>query len=188
MMDLYQNEFESPVGMVYVVSDGTNLRGVDFAGNEQRLQRMLVRYHGRHTLHAAQHSSEAVSRLAEYFAGDLRAIDDLAVAICGTPFQQQVWAALRAIPAGTTLSYGTLAQRIGRPTACRAVGLANGSNPNSIVVPCHRVIGSNQSLTGYGGGIERKQWLLEHEGAIAQGGLFNSGDKLSKESMRVGTS
>lgn len=168
-MELFQHEFESPVGIVYVVSDGIHLRGVDFGGNEERLQRILTRHYGRYTLHAAREPGEAVSRLEAYFSGDLQAIDDVAVATNGTPFQRQVWAALRTIPAGTTVSYGTLAARIGRPTACRAVGLANGSNPIGIVVPCHRVIGANNGLTGYGGGIQRKQWLLEHEGVRARG-------------------
>jgi methylated-DNA-[protein]-cysteine S-methyltransferase len=81
----------------------------------------------------------------------------------GTPFQREVWRALRNIPCGTTVSYAKLAEQIGRPAAVRAVGLANGSNPVGVVVPCHRVIGANGSLTGYGGGIERKSWLLEHE-------------------------
>jgi len=89
------------------------------------------------------------------------------VQTAGTPFQRAVWRALREIPRGATESYSKLAQRIGRPTAVRAVGLANGSNPIGIVVPCHRVIGANGSLTGYGGGMERKRWLLEHERAEA---------------------
>jgi methylated-DNA-[protein]-cysteine S-methyltransferase len=169
-MDLYQNEFKSPVGVVYVVSDGTNLRAVDFEGHEQRMRRLLTRHCGRYTLHSARERGEAVLRLGDYFAGDLRAIDNVAVATDGTPFQQQVWAALRAIPAGTTVSYGTIASRIGRPKACRAVGLANGSNPIALFVPCHRVVGSDDSLTGYGGGIERKQWLLAHEGVVLAAG------------------
>jgi methylated-DNA-[protein]-cysteine S-methyltransferase len=104
--------------------------------------------------------SDAISR---YFAGELAAIDALPVQTGGTPFQREVWRALREIPCGTTVSYAQLAERIGRPAAVRAVGLANGSNPLGVVVPCHRVIGSDRSLTGYGGGIERKRWLLEHE-------------------------
>jgi methylated-DNA-[protein]-cysteine S-methyltransferase len=103
--------------------------------------------------------------MKNYFAGELGAIDDLPVKTAGTPFQRAVWSALREIPLGATESYGKLAERIGRPTAVRAVGLANGSNPIGIVVPCHRVIGANGSLTGYGGGMERKRWLLEHEKA-----------------------
>ena len=86
----------------------------------------------------------------------------------GTDFQRSVWDALRTIPAGETLSYAALAERVGRPTAVRAVGLANGTNPIAVIVPCHRVIGSDSSLTGYGGGLDRKRWLLEHEGAAFQ--------------------
>ncbi len=107
------------------------------------------------------------TRLAEYFAGDLHAIDGIEVAMNGTPFQCKVWSALRGIPCGQTISYGELARRIDNPKAVRAVGLANGSNPISIVVPCHRVIGANGTLTGYGGGLERKRWLLAHERATA---------------------
>jgi len=103
--------------------------------------------------------------LVAYFAGDLTAIDGVSVTTAGTSFQREVWAALRKIRPGTTLSYGALAQQLGRPTSVRAVGLANGANPVAIVVPCHRVIGADASLTGYGGGIERKKWLLTHEGA-----------------------
>lgn len=164
-MELYQDEYVSPIGVVYVISDGTAIRAVDFEGFEDRMHRLLDRHYGQWTLHAARNPCGAVSRLAEYFAGNLRALESLPVATNGSPFQQQVWAALRAIPAGTSTSYGALAKRIGRPMACRAVGLANGSNPIVIVLPCHRVIGSDATLTGYGGGIDRKRWLLVHEGA-----------------------
>ena len=94
----------------------------------------------------------------------MQAIDEIPVQTGGTPFQSNVWRALRAIPAGTTLSYGRMAHRLKCPLAVRAVGFANGSNPISLVIPCHRLIGSDGSLTGYGGGLERKRWLLEHEG------------------------
>ncbi|HYZ40915.1 MAG TPA: methylated-DNA--[protein]-cysteine S-methyltransferase [Stellaceae bacterium] len=103
--------------------------------------------------------------LAGYFAGDLTAIDAVSVATAGTPFQREVWTALRKIRPGATLSYGGLARELGRPKSFRAVGLANGANPVAIVVPCHRVIGADASLAGYGGGIDRKHWLLTHEGA-----------------------
>jgi methylated-DNA-[protein]-cysteine S-methyltransferase len=175
MVNFYQDEYASPVGLVYVVSDGTNLRAIDFEGYEPRMHRLLTRHYGQYTLHATRDPAGAVSRLAEYFAGDLHAIDGLPVATNGTPFQQEVWNALRAVPAGTTASYGTIADRIGRPKACRAVGLANGSNPIALVVPCHRIVGANDALTGYGGGLERKEWLLDHEGAVisnASHGLF----------------
>lgn len=95
------------------------------------------------------------------------------VASLGTPFQQRVWQELRKIPCGTTITYGELAARLGSPTASRAVGMANGSNPVSIVVPCHRVIGANAALTGYTGGVQRKAWLLAHEGAIARQGTLS---------------
>ena len=167
-MDLYQDECPSPIGLVYLISDGEAIRSVDFEGYEERMSRLLARHYDRYSLHPATGSnskfSEARARLADYFAGDLGAISGLPVATNGTAFQRTVWAALRTIPAGTTISYGTLARRIGQPGASRAVGLANGSNPVALIVPCHRVIGANSKLTGYGGGIERKRWLLEHEG------------------------
>jgi methylated-DNA-[protein]-cysteine S-methyltransferase len=100
-----------------------------------------------------------------YFSGDLGALDDIVLDCGGTPFQEQVWNALRAIPAGTTTTYRELAVAVRRPRAVRAVGLANARNPVSLVIPCHRMIGSDGHLRGYGGGIWRKQWLLEHEGA-----------------------
>jgi methylated-DNA-[protein]-cysteine S-methyltransferase len=112
----------------------------------------------------------AVPALEAYFAGDIRAIEGLSVAAPGTPFQHAVWAELRRIPAGATASYGEIARRIGRPSAVRAVGLANGSNPVGIIVPCHRVIGADGRLTGYGGGLPRKRWLLDHEARHAAGG------------------
>ena len=101
--------------------------------------------------------------LRAYFAGDMGALDRIPVVFGGTPFQNKVWKALRKIPTGRTMSYGALAKKIGKPNAMRAVGMANGSNPIGVVVPCHRVIGSNGSLTGFGGGLPRKKWLLEHE-------------------------
>jgi methylated-DNA-[protein]-cysteine S-methyltransferase len=114
-------------------------------------------------------------QLTEYFAGE-RTEFDLPLAMAGTPFQQTVWAALRDIPYGETISYGQLADRIGRPTASRAVGLANGRNPVSIIVPCHRVVGSTGDLTGYGGGIERKRALLAFEKSSGRAG-FDSADE-----------
>ena len=112
------------------------------------------------------------STMAAYFAGHVRAIDQMNVRFAGTSFQNTVWQALRTIPAGETLSYGALAARIESPKAVRAVGLANGANPIAIIVPCHRVIGADGSLTGYGGGLPRKQWLLAHEARHAATGLL----------------
>jgi methylated-DNA-[protein]-cysteine S-methyltransferase len=108
-----------------------------------------------------------IDALDGYFDGQIDALEDVPWATAGTDFQQKVWSALCEIPAGETWSYGQLARHIGSPRAVRAVGLANGSNPVAIVVPCHRVIGADGTLTGYGGGLERKEWLLKHEGAIA---------------------
>ncbi|MBY8876776.1 methylated-DNA--[protein]-cysteine S-methyltransferase [Actinacidiphila acidipaludis] len=105
---------------------------------------------------------QVVTQLAEYFAGE-RTGFDLDLRLSGTPFQQRVWSALRDIPYGETVSYGELADVLGQPGASRAVGLANGKNPVGIIVPCHRVIGANGSLTGYGGGLDRKRWLLAFE-------------------------
>ena len=106
--------------------------------------------------------------ISDYFLGDLCAINSIPVTTGGTSFQREVWAALRTIQAGTTLSYGALARQLGRPKSVRAVGLANAANPVAIVVPCHRVIGTDGSLTGYGGGISRKRWLLVHEGVALE--------------------
>jgi methylated-DNA-[protein]-cysteine S-methyltransferase len=109
------------------------------------------------------------TQLAEYFAGT-RTTFELPLHLLGSAFQRKVWAGLLEIPCGTTTSYGELATAIGVPGAARAVGLANGQNPVPIIVPCHRVIGANGSLTGYGGGLDAKRWLLAHE--AAQAGLF----------------
>jgi len=109
--------------------------------------------------------AEGVRQISEYFEGSRKEFD-LPILLTGTEFQQQVWQELRSIPFGQTVSYGDLARAIGKPSAVRAVGAANGDNPISIIVPCHRVIGSNGGLTGYGGGLPRKQWLLKHEGGL----------------------
>ncbi len=121
------------------------------------------RDHGDSRLVAERDPFGHAAALERYFAGDVAALDAISVALRGTPFQTKVWTALRTIPAGTTLAYGALARRIGAAAAVRAVGLANGRNRIGVVVPCHRVIGSDGSLTGYGGGLPRKRWLLEHE-------------------------
>jgi methylated-DNA-[protein]-cysteine S-methyltransferase len=130
------------------------------------MRRSLRRHYGENgfRLESAPNPNRLTDAINSYFAGELTAIDTLPVQTAGTPFQREVWRTLRKIPCGTTVSYGKLAEQIGRPTAVRAVGLANGSNPIGVVVPCHRVIGANGTLTGYGGGMERKRWLLQHEG------------------------
>lgn len=163
---LLLDRLTSPIGTMMIVSDAAGrLRLAFFAEDEEPVRRQLVRQFGADgfLLEAARNPFGLTDVLAGYFAGELGILDSLAVETGGTPFQREVWQALRAIPCGTTVSYGQLAERIGRPAAVRAVGLANGANPVAVVVPCHRVIGSNGSLTGYGGGIERKRWLLNHE-------------------------
>ena len=163
----FQTErFETPTGRMVLVTDEQGLvHALDWEDHRERSERLLGRYYRHVTLalREARKESAAKRAMLAYFAGRLDAIEELSVATSGTDFQNQVWAALRRIPTGKTLSYGALAQAIGRPAAVRAVGLANGSNPIAIIVPCHRVIGANASLTGYGGGLERKRWLLDHE-------------------------
>jgi len=164
-MTLEIAEFHSPIGtIVLAVRDGTLTALVFAEGWPDRRARLVKRF-GDVDLRGAADPAGVSGRLAAYFAGDLGALDAIAVDSGGTPFQRRVWAALRTIPAGETVSYQTLARRIGAPTAVRAVGAANGDNPVGIVVPCHRVIGADGSLTGYAGGIERKRWLLTHERA-----------------------
>ena len=155
----------SPVGGLLVVSDHEGLlRALDFVDYEARMHRLLRLHYGSYALSDGSSPAQITQALDAYFDGDLTAIEDVPVKTCGTVFQRGVWKALRDIPPGRTMSYGQLAAAIGRPTASRAVGMANGANPIAIVVPCHRVIGSSGTLTGYGGGIARKLWLLQHEG------------------------
>jgi methylated-DNA-[protein]-cysteine S-methyltransferase len=168
-MRLLVDRAPTPIGELVIIADTAgNLRTIDWTDHEERLYRLLGRQYGESgfVLEAARDPGGLTGAMRSYFAGELSAIERLPAQTAGTPFQQQVWSALRSIPCGSTLSYAELARRIGRPSAVRAVGLANGSNPVSIVVPCHRVIGSNGTLTGYGGGLERKRWLLAHEGAL----------------------
>lgn len=155
----------TPAGEVLLVTDaGGAVRALDFAGYEERMMRLLRRHWGAATLVEGRASPPVRAAVEAYFSGDLVALDGLTVRTGGTVFQRAVWAALRAIPAGQTRTYGQLAAAIGAPKAVRAAGLANGQNPVAVIVPCHRVIGANGTLTGYAGGIERKQWLLAHEG------------------------
>jgi methylated-DNA-[protein]-cysteine S-methyltransferase len=166
ILSLFVDTVPTPIGSIIIAADPSgNLRSALFTEEVEVVRRQLRLQYGERgfTLKPAVNPhglSEAISR---YFAGVLNAIDTIPVETGGTPFQRDVWRALREIPCGATISYGQLARRINRPAAVRAVGLANGANPIAVIVPCHRVIGSNGSLTGYGGGIERKRWLLDHE-------------------------
>jgi methylated-DNA-[protein]-cysteine S-methyltransferase len=162
----FVEHIETPTGRMRIVSDeARRLRAVDWDDHQTRMLDLLRRYYGPHavSLRATAGRSRAAHALGAYFEGDLDAIVALATETNGTPFQHAVWAALRRIPAGRTTSYGALAAAIGAPNAVRAVGAANGANPIAIVIPCHRLIGANASLTGYGGGLHRKRWLLAHE-------------------------
>lgn len=160
--------FATPIGEALLVTDATGtLRTLDFRDYEPRMRRLLRLQYGRDIPLEEGAAPKPVQRaMTAYFDGDIGALDGIACEMAGTPFQRSVWKALRDIPAGRTTSYGALARRIGKPAAMRAVGAANGANPIAIVVPCHRVIGTDGSLTGYGGGLERKRWLLKHEGAL----------------------
>jgi methylated-DNA-[protein]-cysteine S-methyltransferase len=170
-LEFLTDSVATPIGeLIYVCDRDGALRMIDWSDHNPRGQRLLDIHYGKggYTL-TRQHDPFGLStRLAGYFNGDIHAIDDIPTATAGTVFQREVWRALREIPAAETISYGKLAERIGRPRAVRAVGLANGSNPVGVVVPCHRVIGANGSLTGYGGGLHRKEWLLAHERAHTQ--------------------
>lgn len=160
---------ETPIGELIVVADAAGrLRAIDWTDHESRMQRLLRLQYGMHgfDLTAKRDPHGLIKAMRAYFRGRIDAIDALPVHYAGTDFQTAVWRALRRIAPGRTRSYAELARTIRRVAAVRAVGAANGANPISVVVPCHRLIGSDGSLTGYGGGIERKRWLLEHEGAL----------------------
>jgi methylated-DNA-[protein]-cysteine S-methyltransferase len=162
----FVEHIETPTGrMRLVTDDARRVRAVDWEDYESRMHDLLRRYYGADSIQLREVSGRSAAALAllAYFDGDLNAIADLPTATNGTAFQHDVWSALRRIPVGRTASYGTLAAEIGRPKAVPAVGIANGANPIAIVVPCHRVIGADASLTGYGGGLDRKRWLLAHE-------------------------
>jgi methylated-DNA-[protein]-cysteine S-methyltransferase len=163
-LELTLDRIETPVGTVLLVVDAAgDVRALDFAGYEERMTRLLRRHYGAAPLAEGRAPEATRAAVAAYFAGDLAALEGLTVRTAGTEFQRSVWAALRAIPAGETRTYGQLATAIGRPKAVRAAGLANSQNPVALIVPCHRVIGANGTLTGYAGGLERKRWLLDHE-------------------------
>jgi methylated-DNA-[protein]-cysteine S-methyltransferase len=165
---LHLDHLPTPIGDLQIIADDHgNLRATFWTEHDRELESCLARHYAPAKVHLApaRDPHGLTSTMARYFSGDLHAIDDIPVQTAGTDFQRSVWRALRDIPCGATISYGELARRIGKPDAVRAVGTANGANPIGIVVPCHRVIGANGSLTGYGGGMHRKLWLLEHEGA-----------------------
>lgn len=161
----------TPLGEMLIASDARQrLRAIEWLDCEARMHSLLRRQYprGLPKLVDSAQASDAARAMQAYFGGDLDAIHGLDIGLGGTNFQRQIWLLLQAIPAGQTVTYRELAARAGRPDAARAVGAANGANPLAIVVPCHRVVGSDRSLTGYAGGLARKQWLLEHERKIAE--------------------
>ncbi|HUJ51052.1 MAG TPA: methylated-DNA--[protein]-cysteine S-methyltransferase [Bryobacteraceae bacterium] len=168
-MLLHYDEFNSPIGRILFVSDGEAVCALDFAGYESRMEALLSRRYGQVEFQRGSDPLGLNQLLQRYFAGDLHAFEYTPVCSGGSAFQELVWKALRTIPVGKTWTYGQLAVRLRRPKAARAVGHANSLNPVAIIVPCHRVIGASSSLTGYAGGLERKQWLLRHEGALPAG-------------------
>lgn len=164
--DLRLDRLPSPLGEILLVTDEAGaVRAIDFHDYVPRMTRLLRLHYGGQPLTDGAAPVETRQALTAYFDGQFEALADIPWATGGTAFQQQVWTALRDIPAGTASTYAALAARIGKPRAIRAVGAANGANPIAILVPCHRLIGADGSLTGYGGGLQRKRWLLEHEGA-----------------------
>jgi len=162
-MTIWQATTQSPVGPLHILSTETGLCAVIFGNRLDATSRQFARRFGANPDLRDGDPHGAVAALEKYFGGEISALDSLPVDAGGTDFQKSVWAALRKIGAGTTVSYADIARSIGNETAVRAVGAANGQNPIAIVVPCHRVIGSDGKLTGYAGGIDRKRWLLEHE-------------------------
>ncbi|MDD1522063.1 MULTISPECIES: methylated-DNA--[protein]-cysteine S-methyltransferase [Bradyrhizobium] len=155
----------TPIGTALLVTDAEGkLRALDWHDYEHRMRELLRLHYGTVDLGDRPAPAEMRTALSRYFEGELGQLSGIAWRTAGTPFQQKVWTALAQIPAGTTLSYGALAATIGMPNAIRAVGHANGSNPISVVLPCHRLIGADGSLVKYGGGLARKRWLLRHEG------------------------
>jgi methylated-DNA-[protein]-cysteine S-methyltransferase len=161
------DRLQTPIGTALLVTDaGGVLRALDWEEHEPRMKELLRLQYGAVVLQDARAPRDLRAALSAYFKGELASLKTIKWRVAGTPFQRKVWTALAKIPAGTTSSYGALAAQLGMPKAVRAVGHANGSNPISVVVPCHRLIGANGALVKYGGGLERKRWLLQHEGVV----------------------
>lgn len=183
MMLLYRRELSTPVGPMVALATETHLCALEFTipGRVSRLDARLSRWFG--DVEIEDGGNRVIARVSEwlsaYFNGDTADASSLPLDMRGAAFERRVWDALRGIPPGTTTSYGAIAREVGSPGASRAVGMANGANPVAIIVPCHRVIGSNGTLTGYGGGLDRKTWLLTHErrwqAALPQGALAAPG-------------
>jgi methylated-DNA-[protein]-cysteine S-methyltransferase len=160
------SHLESPLGNIALAVCEDALCALDFAETDGPLRSRLDRWYPGALIENGHRAMTMAKRIRAYFAGELQTLGDIPVEVPGTPFQKTVWAALRRIPVGETTSYQAIATAIGNPAAVRAVGMANGRNPVALVVPCHRVIASDGTLCGYGGGLWRKAWLLRHEKAL----------------------
>jgi methylated-DNA-[protein]-cysteine S-methyltransferase len=163
---IHLTTMDSPIGPLTVAARGSRVCLLQFGADGESPRAMLRRWYRDEPIEMHPDPAGAVSALRKYFAGSTSVLDGIEVEMNGTPFQKRVWAALRSVRCGTTTSYSDIARTINTPQAVRAVGAANGANPVAVIVPCHRIIGSDGSLTGYGGGLERKRWLLEHEGVL----------------------
>jgi methylated-DNA-[protein]-cysteine S-methyltransferase len=162
-MTLHVTTIPSPIGDLTLAARGLRVCVLHFGADHGEVRRALTRWYPGAAVEAHPDPGGAASALDRYFAGDLGALDGVDVELHGTPFQRRVWEALRQVRAGRTASYGDIARTIGAASAVRA---ANGANPVALVVPCHRIIGASGTLTGYGGGLDRKRWLLRHEGVL----------------------
>lgn len=178
MIELLFDSLETPIGTVLLGVNKGRLCVVEFSDYDSRMDRLLTARFGSFTIKNTPDPDGITTRVRAYFNGDLRAIDAIPVETGGTAYQQIVWAALREIPVGTVTSYGALAKQIG--SVARAVGITNSLNPIGIIVPCHRVIGADGTLTGYAGGLHRKEWLLRHEGVDLEALLPKSGHKTTR--------
>jgi methylated-DNA-[protein]-cysteine S-methyltransferase len=178
MKELLVDYIASPIGKIVIVVDGDKLCSLDFEDYTERMMRLLTRRYAEFQLKQVDGPHHFSTRITSYFAGDYGSLAAIPVHTEGTPFQQQVWTSLREIPVGQTFAYSRIAAMIGRPKAARAVGMTISLNPVAIVLPCHRVVGCNGSLTGYAGGLDRKQWLLRHEHAY-----FSEGNKRGRAAL-----
>ena len=161
------DRLKTPIGIALLVTDeDAALRALEWEDYETRMRQLLRLQYGAVELKHARAPAAMKAALSAYFKGDLDRLGEVKWRVNGTPFQRKVWSALAKIPPGTTMSYGAMAAQLGSPRAMRAVGHANGANPLSVVIPCHRLIGANGSLVKYGGGLHRKRWLLAHEGVV----------------------
>lgn len=167
-MRLIVERVPTPIGPVLLTHDGKVICNTEFQDSEERRAQELAQHFPNATFTHAKERSPFADALKRYFKGEVRAIDKLPIADIGTLFQQRAWTELRKIPPGATRGYGEQARILGTPNAARAVGHANGQNPNAIIVPCHRLRGADGNLVHYGGGLERKRWLIDHEAEHAK--------------------